>query len=1184
MSEEPIRLQNAQQAIREAYFEHESGLFTLNCVPGSGKSVVAHHIAAEDILRRYVAGDTTPEQHVAVVSFNRNEASNIVPEIRSRLRELVEHDLVPAASQISTAELDHLVQRLSQAPHVGTIDSILRDVLSEIAVDLGFDEMPTVGNEARLQRLHATCYTRVREAPDIAQRLDRLEAAYPDAEYKDSVREMLTAAVSHCRDRRLSTREFRAELDGTLEDVYEEGRPESFDDVVAAVQRCIGTSGGADRYDDLDEGERERIGDADARLHDDWQARLDDFCTVLPTYRRTYRRLLRDTGVVSHTDVAYLVDAYFDGRLDDRFEDVNDARRERVRARYHTRVQSLIIDEAQDVSAIQHAALSHLVAASTRVFCAGDLLQSIYLWRHADPTLFETATVDGTYLGHDWDVHEHRTATTTYRCLPDVARAINEIAEPVLTDPTRGDIGDLDVTYPGLDADRKPTDERNVHVAAFDPMSARPDSYAWVDPVDGIGEADILATLLSNGLGDGTFTDENGERLGITVLFRWSSKMETYEETFVEAGLSVRNASESLFECNVVRSVLDVCKWLVAPMAPDRTRELVLEAPLGLEALADEFEAHEWDIDAVRMECALTDDHRHLLDAFVALRERCDSFRSRPAAAYVEDVIERLALRADPHDMFEVEPSRRIANLDALVETLEEWEADDHLTPAELTELLDPFRENAHIGPNQPSTAEANHDIEFRTIHDMKGDQDDVVVIANPGFDLWKHGPHAQRFITQGRIAGLAPPTDADTQSVNADTPTDISLPPYRNGLYDPDDTRARDVGLRWATAHWSDDLGGSKTAPALVGPERLRRTAANERAEGWRLLYVALTRARDHLVIPLPRSDPHEYSPRDRWLDAMQEGLAFTGDESSGYTRDTAAESNDDAFEIGINDVTLGATWSSATPATTEDVAITAPRRDALAPWIPRFVNPSTMYPLTEAPEEHVLDHLLGRALHTDTNDVPEDIPLQFDRLGPDDVGTCLHEVLTRVVERELSEDTLRSADGEVRHLFDEVLDDEAPRSGVDERESLFAFFREEILDEFLGSALWERLQCAVDIAVETPIDGLVTIDGVEVELHGTADFVIETASGDRHVADVKIALTDLTPDTRRRYELQVAAYAYLFEQHEHQRKHHHEQHRKQTAQVRRTIETFGVQRDTITSSWPPAVVERRLAMLLDL
>jgi len=79
---------------------------------------------------------------------------------------------------------------------------------------------------------------------------------------------------------------------------------------------------------------------------------------------------------------------------------------------------------------------SHL---SARVFGAGDLLQSVYLWRHAEPTLFETATDDGEYLGIDWDIHEHRTAKTTYRCVPDVASAINEISEAALTDPARGE-------------------------------------------------------------------------------------------------------------------------------------------------------------------------------------------------------------------------------------------------------------------------------------------------------------------------------------------------------------------------------------------------------------------------------------------------------------------------------------------------------------------------------------------------------------------------------------------------------------------------------------------------------------------------------------------------------------------------------------------------------------------------
>ena len=1149
MSDEPIRLQNAQRAIRDAYFRHDSGLYILNCVPGAGKSEVRDHLSAEEFLRRYVNGDPTPEQRVAVISFNRSEAENIVPEICDRLREIVEHNLVPAASQVSDEELEHLIQRIKRAPMVGTIDSILRDVLSEIAPDIGFEEMPVVGNTARQKHLHAACYRCVQEDSDLAQRLELLEDAYPAAEYDDDVSEMLETAVTFCRDRRISTTEFRASLEQTLKDVYAEGRPESFDDIVAAVERCVGANVDESAYEETDD-EQDAICDADASLHDDWRARIDDFCTVLEEYRRKYRQTIRDHSIVSHTDVAYLVDAYFDDRLDD----INDAHQTRIRQRYHTRLQSLIIDEAQDVSSIQHAALSHLVTPNTRVFGAGDLLQSVYLWRHAEPTLFEAATLDGEYLGIDWDVHEHRTAKTTYRCVPDVASAINEISEAALTDHTRGDLGDLDVRYPGLEADRGSTDESSVHIAAFDPIASDPDSYSWVKPVEGRGEATTLATLLSKGLADGTFTDENDDPLGITVLFRWSSKMDAYEEAFEEMGLSVRNASENLFECDVVDAVLDVCEWLVAPADPERTRHLVTESNLTLEPLASNFETHRWDIDAVLDDCDLSDSHQHVLDGLAELREQRDTFLSRPAGTYVEDIIEALTLRSDPHGCFDVDPAQRVANLDVLVETLEEWEADEHLTPRELTELIEPFRESPYMGPNQPSTADTSHDVEFRTIHDAKGDQDDVIAVANPGFSLWKHGPQAQRFITQGNIAGLAPPTDTDI-------PSDVSLPPFVNGLYDPDDTRDRDVGLRWATGHWCDDVAESADSMSLVGPDCLKRVAANERAEAWRLLYVSLTRARNHLVVPLPRSLPGESRPRDRWLDTIRDGLDFSGDQTGSYTVDTETG----AFDVGVNDVALRATWTSTSTSRNDDVAVNPPRRSDLDPWVPRFINPSTMYPLTDDPDAQVLNHLLGKALHTEANDVPDRVSLQFDELGPDDVGTCLHEVLTTLVEREMSEERLHSVGFEVRHVFDDVVDDHAPRIDDDERDGLFYFFREEILDDFVASDLWSQIQRADRVSVERPVDGLVTINDVEIEIHGTSDFVVELPSGERYVADLKITLTDQTPETRRRYELQVAAYSYLFEQQE-----------CSTHPVNRAVETFGVERDTIEPAWPSEIVER--------
>jgi len=54
---------------------------------------------------------------------------------------------------------------------------------------------------------------------------------------------------------------------------------------------------------------------------------------------------------------------------------VDGSHRDRILRTYRSRIRSLVIDEAQDVSAVQHAALSHIVTSESRVFACGDGLQ-----------------------------------------------------------------------------------------------------------------------------------------------------------------------------------------------------------------------------------------------------------------------------------------------------------------------------------------------------------------------------------------------------------------------------------------------------------------------------------------------------------------------------------------------------------------------------------------------------------------------------------------------------------------------------------------------------------------------------------------------------------------------------------------------------------------------------------------
>jgi ATP-dependent helicase/nuclease subunit A len=161
-SDDPAKLQGAQQRLAAAYFDAESGLFALNCVPGAGKSLVRSDLAARELLRRWERGDRTPEQQVCVLTFNRGEADSIVSDIAERVRAHIEHDLSPAGAELSPADGESLIRQVRQAPYIGTIDGLLRSVLGDILGDVGFDELPAIGHDAHLEHLHRNCFQALR--------------------------------------------------------------------------------------------------------------------------------------------------------------------------------------------------------------------------------------------------------------------------------------------------------------------------------------------------------------------------------------------------------------------------------------------------------------------------------------------------------------------------------------------------------------------------------------------------------------------------------------------------------------------------------------------------------------------------------------------------------------------------------------------------------------------------------------------------------------------------------------------------------------------------------------------------------------------------------------------------------------------------------------------------------------
>ncbi|WP_324664506.1 UvrD-helicase domain-containing protein [Haloarcula sediminis] len=1109
MSDPVAQLDGVQARMREHFFDHDSGLFVLDCTAGFGKSTTAEHIAAESLCVAERTGRPCPEEQLAVVSFARDDAAGIGPGIEAVL-ELFADDEQSTACTIDSATASRLTHRLRQSESIGTIDSVLRSVFDDIAGALGFDDMPTVGNEALLASLRRDCLAELRTEPGCAELFATLEAAYGDGDQPD-VDALLESGRRAKRDRRLTDAAFRDRLTGTVDDVYPEGPPDTVADIRADISRF---------YDDAAAGQFAPSESAavtvrrDTECHDRWRECVDAFASLVAAYERAYDRACRSRGVLSHGDVAYWIAEFFDTShsLPDTLPDVDERVRERARRRHATQFQTLVVDEAQDVSVVQHDALAELVPDDARVLLAGDTDQCIYAWRNARPDLFTRAFATGRYFGRDWTVHKSERATRTYRMRPDITAAVDTLFADVFTDTQRGADGTAEADYRLVTPDRDPVAEPSVHVAAYR-ANGVPGSESWFDT----GESEALATYLHSAIATDAFggTDDCDT---VTVLFSRRTNMDTLATALQERGLTVANASQRLFEAPLVGLVCAVVDWLVDPFDPDRTRtlldhdacEFLRAAPPEASAVEQSakavFAAHDYRIEAAADGGSFTPPVSSFVRGLRELAARRARHASDPGTLVIDDIVETLELRTDPFGHVD-DAERCLAIVDALVDRVGEWEGDDRYSISDLAAVCRQYRHNPADGPTVPVTGTADHDVVFRTIHNMKGDEASVVCLADLSNPVGAYGPHGDTFVAHGDTLALAPPTTLS-----------------RVQVYDGDAGYQRSASpLRWATNRWVDGQ--------LAGAPSLRAVSAAHRADRWRLLYVALTRAQDHLVLSLPRERADgPQAPRNSWLGSLQQALELERAPSRGsYDCPVSRPDGDASLPIGVNDVPFDPpTVSTSAPPTPRAASQPAPVRTRRTP---RFVSGSALAPLQTAFDRHWLPYLQGRALHTERPEPDPALALPFDAVGPDAVGTIAHDVLTAAISLDIDTEDLRACSGPLEQVLADSVADHAADAGPTERATVREFVGNTVCPQFAETATWARLRASTARFIEEPVDAVADVAGLRIEAHNHVDVVSVAPDGTWHVDELKIALTEAGETLRCRHERQVTLYLWALE-----------------------------------------------------
>ena len=526
-----------------------------------------------------------------------------------------------------------------------------------------------------------------------------------------------------------------------------------------------------------------------------------------------------------------------------------------VAAEYRERFCYIAVDEYQDSNRVQEALLE-AVRREDNLFFVGDVKQSIYRFRQAEPALFleKLARFDGAH-GTRIDL------TSNFRSAPDVLESVNDVFRAILT-PETGELaydaraalvpgraglsGGTELHLieralagapeeePEEDAPEEDAQQGGAGAGADEPLE---------DLLDAEVEAQLVARRIRALMAGGTVPDrETGQarplRYGdFAVLLRTRTHAAHFAATLAQEGIpsyaqlsgGYFDSVEVLLALNLLRVVdnrrqdiplLSVLRatgagdgaFSGAELAriraahPDGTFFDALEAMAAGAGEAGEAERAEPAGAGEKFGADAAAEAGDAADA--ALARRCAAFLARVAAWRAESrlvPVEALLARLyDETGLYAemgalVGGAERQANLDALLARARAFEAGPERGVAAFLRFMDHSKEgNADLGAAQAVGADV---VRILTIHRSKGLEFPVVFLCELG----------RRFRLDGQREDLL---------LHA----------------------AGGIGLRWID-------GGVKrdTAARRALQQRLRR---EQLAEEMRVLYVGMTRAEHRLVL----------------------------------------------------------------------------------------------------------------------------------------------------------------------------------------------------------------------------------------------------------------------------------------------------------------------------------------------
>jgi ATP-dependent helicase/nuclease subunit A len=644
---------------------------------------------------------------------------------------------------------------------------------------------------------------------------------------------------------------------------------------------------------------------------------------------------------------------------------------------YRRSLRALLVDEYQDTDGIQDAVVRLLTEKgppAPELFLVGDEKQSIYRFRGADVTVFKRERALVPLL--ERPLRENR------RSLPAIIDFVNAVSEIVMA-PDRhsgkpyrvkwDDAHRLQATRLTVDT---PAIELIVAPAGNDTGGAKQATHE-LRQIEADAIAGRCARIVDDGvkINDPHSGDQRPARFGdIALLLRSFTDVAIYEAAFARAKVrSYTVRGRGFFGCKEVRdlavllSAIDDPQDAIALAAVLRSPmfclsdQCLLEMAIHLEeqrartgaarrTLAALFEDPGEDFAwlAVERETALG--ARHALTELRAMRER------EPLSAILERALELTRFEAV---MLSLDQGvQRAANVRKLLELARDFETHHFFGLGDFARHLRDLVEDEPREPQAQIAAEAEDAVRLMTIHQAKGLEFPIAIVA----DLGRKSPPNNQKIVMTPEHGLLV---CDTVGAGDDELPNPLIDAYRESIKD------------------------------------------EESAEAARILYVAMTRARDRLILS-------EGASRKEWAEEIRttigpERVANFADSSH---EEEIVEAAGVKMIFSRADILAAAKPGAAdrqTVTSADELARIAADRlgFALPANLELLTSPSALEDFERCPRQYFLRHLV---------ELPEDAMSGFgDGNGAAAMGVVAHAVMEQLdvrKARDLEAEIVRLAD----------------------------------------------------------------------------------------------------------------------------------------------------------------------------